>query len=235
MNLPVLRMALWEPLESASAYSWVHAHSAMSPMQIQTVGFISHLWKKSIFGPFIVIAPLSTLTNWESEFKKWAPSVPVLLYHGSKQERQKMRSSKMPKSKCLHNLTQTKSWLHGLHCSLSGYILVAEETLNLSPDVVQACQGQPLPYFCNLQSWRLLLFLESLLNCQCHHVSRPVSLLASRLPSNSVQQTSGRHRQGSCISVAWMVQAEIRSSLSSSPPLRLCWRMPSSSRSTAGR
>ena len=67
-------------------------------MQIQTVGFVSHLWKKAIQGPFIVIAPLSTLTNWESEFKKWAPSVPVLLYHGSKPERQKMRTANMSRS-----------------------------------------------------------------------------------------------------------------------------------------
>ena len=67
-------------------------------VQIQTVGFITHLWKKLIHGPFLVIAPLSTLTNWEAEFKKWAPSVPALLYHGNKQERQKMRSSKMPRS-----------------------------------------------------------------------------------------------------------------------------------------
>ena len=71
-------------------------------LQIQTVGFLSHLWKKSICGPFIVVAPLSTLTNWESEFKKWAPSVPVVLYHGSKQERQKMRTKHMPKSELLH-------------------------------------------------------------------------------------------------------------------------------------
>ncbi len=82
---------LGAPPLSTSSYYFVF-------VQIQTIGFISHLWKKTIYGPFIVIAPLSTLTNWEAEFQKFAPTVPVLLYHGNKQERQKMRSSKMTKS-----------------------------------------------------------------------------------------------------------------------------------------
>ena len=42
-------------------------------------------------GPFIVAGPLATLTNWLNEFKKWLPSCPVVLYHGSKQEREELR------------------------------------------------------------------------------------------------------------------------------------------------
>merc|ERR1719359_493194 len=31
---------------------------------VQTIGFISHLWSKGVKGPFLVVAPLSTLGNW---------------------------------------------------------------------------------------------------------------------------------------------------------------------------
>jgi ATP-dependent DNA helicase len=42
-------------------------------------------------GPFMVVVPLSTITNWQREFNRWAPAVDVLLYHGSKEEREAMR------------------------------------------------------------------------------------------------------------------------------------------------
>jgi hypothetical protein len=44
----------------------------------------------------MVLGPLSTLTNWVAEFERWAPGFPVVLYHGSKQERQAIRSKSMP-------------------------------------------------------------------------------------------------------------------------------------------
>jgi ATP-dependent DNA helicase len=43
----------------------------------------------------LIAGPLSVLTNWVHEFHKWVPSCPTLLYHGSKQERQRLRQSKM--------------------------------------------------------------------------------------------------------------------------------------------
>lgn len=54
---------------------------------IQTVAFLAHLWSKGVQGPFLVVAPLSTLANWVAEVSRWAPSLPVLLYHGSKPDR----------------------------------------------------------------------------------------------------------------------------------------------------
>ena len=41
-------------------------------------------------GPFLIAAPLCTLPNWINEFKKWLPSLPVILYHGTKEERAKI-------------------------------------------------------------------------------------------------------------------------------------------------
>ena len=58
---------------------------------VQAISFIAHLYGQKVKGPFIVVVPLSTITNWQREFKRWAPSVDVLLYHGSKEDRQAMR------------------------------------------------------------------------------------------------------------------------------------------------
>ena len=55
-----------------------------------TIFFSKHLSFLTL-GPFIVAGPLATLTNWVNEFKKWLPSCPVVLYHGSKLEREEIR------------------------------------------------------------------------------------------------------------------------------------------------
>ena len=55
---------------------------------IQTISLITFLIeKKKQHGPFLVIVPLSTLTNWTLEFEKWAPSVSKLVYKGPPQVR----------------------------------------------------------------------------------------------------------------------------------------------------
>lgn len=48
----------------------------------------------------MIIGPLSTLSNWVAEFERWCPTIPVILYHGSRAERQKLRTSRMPTGKC---------------------------------------------------------------------------------------------------------------------------------------
>ena len=50
-------------------------------------------------GPFLIIVPLSTLSNWQLEFQKWAPSVVVCAYRGTpvvrKQFAAQVKSNKM--------------------------------------------------------------------------------------------------------------------------------------------
>ncbi|PWN52206.1 hypothetical protein IE53DRAFT_367396 [Violaceomyces palustris] len=51
---------------------------------IQTISLITFLIEhKKQAGPYLVIVPLSTLTNWVNEFGKWAPSVETLIYKGT--------------------------------------------------------------------------------------------------------------------------------------------------------
>lgn len=55
---------------------------------IQTISLISHLMEsKGQNGPFLVIVPLSTMTNWGLEFEKWAPSIIKVEYKGAPGQR----------------------------------------------------------------------------------------------------------------------------------------------------
>uniref|UniRef100_A0A7S0RU61 Uncharacterized protein n=1 Tax=Chlamydomonas leiostraca TaxID=1034604 RepID=A0A7S0RU61_9CHLO len=62
---------------------------------VQTIGFISYLRSRDIHAPFLVLGPLSTLGNWLNEFKRFLPSCPAIMYHGSKQEREELRATKL--------------------------------------------------------------------------------------------------------------------------------------------
>jgi ATP-dependent DNA helicase len=58
---------------------------------LQVIAFLAHLWEKRVRGPFLVVAPLSTIGNWQREFARFAPDVPVVLYHGTRDERAALR------------------------------------------------------------------------------------------------------------------------------------------------
>ncbi|TRY55505.1 hypothetical protein DNTS_004150, partial [Danionella cerebrum] len=54
---------------------------------IQCIAHIAMMVERKVPGPFLVVAPLSTLPNWISEFKRFTPDVSVMLYHGNPKER----------------------------------------------------------------------------------------------------------------------------------------------------
>ncbi|XP_011301308.1 lymphocyte-specific helicase-like [Fopius arisanus] len=54
---------------------------------IQVIAMIAHLLEKRQAGPFLIIAPLSTIPNWLMEFERFAPKIPVVLLYGTSQER----------------------------------------------------------------------------------------------------------------------------------------------------
>lgn len=63
---------------------------------IQTISLIALLREQENYlGPHLIVAPLSTLSNWIEEFKKWTPDVPVLLYHGTPGKRQELRRTRI--------------------------------------------------------------------------------------------------------------------------------------------
>jgi len=62
---------------------------------IQVIALLAYLKEKEIHGPFLIVSPLSTLSNWVAEIRKFAPSLPVVLYHGVIEERANIRKRKM--------------------------------------------------------------------------------------------------------------------------------------------
>eukprot|EP00493_Phyllostaurus_siculus_P026999 UN27345 len=60
---------------------------------IQSLSFIEHLCRNNnIIGPYLIVAPLSTLSHWENEIRQWT-TLNVLLYHdvGGNKGRQRIR------------------------------------------------------------------------------------------------------------------------------------------------
>jgi chromodomain-helicase-DNA-binding protein 1 len=59
---------------------------------IQSVSYLSYLYhQQQQYGPFLVVVPLSTITAWQMQFKKWAPDLNVICYMGSGPAREIIR------------------------------------------------------------------------------------------------------------------------------------------------
>ncbi|XP_059480761.1 chromatin-remodeling ATPase INO80 [Neocloeon triangulifer] len=59
---------------------------------VQAIAFLCHIAEKySIWGPFLVISPASTLHNWQQEFARFVPKFKVIPYWGNPQERRILR------------------------------------------------------------------------------------------------------------------------------------------------
>uniref|UniRef100_A0A8C2TR73 Chromodomain helicase DNA binding protein 9 n=1 Tax=Coturnix japonica TaxID=93934 RepID=A0A8C2TR73_COTJA len=61
---------------------------------IQSITFLYEILLSGIRGPFLIIAPLSTITNWEREFRTWT-DLNVVVYHGSMISRQMIQQYEM--------------------------------------------------------------------------------------------------------------------------------------------
>lgn len=57
---------------------------------IQSIGFLQSVQsipQVNVRGPFLIVAPLSLVSQWESESKEWAPDMNVVVYHGNSDAR----------------------------------------------------------------------------------------------------------------------------------------------------
>jgi ATP-dependent DNA helicase len=72
-------------------YCWARRAHDSQGKTLQTIAFLAHLRDLGIWGPFLIVSPLSVLHNWISEFAKFAPSIPVCMYHGTQDERAELR------------------------------------------------------------------------------------------------------------------------------------------------
>eukprot|EP00794_Sanderia_malayensis_P009568 gene9568-10557_t len=59
---------------------------------IQTICFLSHLFHGyDLYGPFLVVVPLSTMAAWQKEFQLWAPDINIVVYIGDVNSRTKIQ------------------------------------------------------------------------------------------------------------------------------------------------
>lgn len=63
---------------------------------IAFLGFLRHVL--GVNGPYIIIAPKSTVDNWRREFERWTPEVSIALLQGSKDERYEMINERLLKA-----------------------------------------------------------------------------------------------------------------------------------------
>lgn len=55
---------------------------------LQSVSMLGYLQnEQQIQGPFLVVVPLSVVTNWVKEFRKWLPDMNIVVYVGNRASR----------------------------------------------------------------------------------------------------------------------------------------------------
>ncbi|XP_030476827.2 CHD3-type chromatin-remodeling factor PICKLE isoform X2 [Syzygium oleosum] len=107
---------------------------------IQSIAFLASLFEENLY-PFLVVAPLSTLRNWEREFATWAPQLNVVMYVGSAQARTMIRdyefyfpkSKKLKKKKSGQLVSETKQDRIKFDVLLTSYEMINLDTASLKP------------------------------------------------------------------------------------------------------
>uniref|UniRef100_A0A087X3A5 Uncharacterized protein n=1 Tax=Poecilia formosa TaxID=48698 RepID=A0A087X3A5_POEFO len=86
------------------AHSWNRGNSCILADEmglgktIQTISFLNYLFHEhQLYGPFLLVVPLSTLTSWQREILLWAPRMNVVVYLGDINSR---------------NMIRTHEWMH---------------------------------------------------------------------------------------------------------------------------
>ncbi|KAK5128581.1 hypothetical protein LTR08_004065 [Meristemomyces frigidus] len=89
---------------------------------VQSISVMAYLAEvHDIWGPFLVIAPASTLHNWQQEIARFVPSIKVLPYWGSAKDRKVLRKFWDRK-----HITYTKD--SPFHVLVTSYQLVVQDT-----------------------------------------------------------------------------------------------------------
>ncbi|XP_042079470.1 chromodomain-helicase-DNA-binding protein 1 [Haplochromis burtoni] len=86
------------------AHSWCKSNSCILADEmglgktIQTICFLNYQFNEhQLYGPFLLVVPLSTLTSWQREIHLWAPQMNVVVYLGDISSR---------------NMIRTHEWMH---------------------------------------------------------------------------------------------------------------------------
>ncbi|KAJ1208478.1 hypothetical protein NDU88_003863, partial [Pleurodeles waltl] len=120
------------------AHSWCKGNSCILADEmglgktIQTISFLNYLFNEhQLYGPFLLVVPLSTLTSWQREIQIWAPQMNAVVYLGDISSRNVIRTHEwmhMPTRRLKFNIILTtyeillkdKSFLGGLSWAFIG-------------------------------------------------------------------------------------------------------------------
>uniref|UniRef100_A0A9J8A574 Chromodomain helicase DNA binding protein 6 n=1 Tax=Cyprinus carpio carpio TaxID=630221 RepID=A0A9J8A574_CYPCA len=80
---------------------------------IQSITFLYEIFLMGLRGPFLIIAPLSTITNWEREFRTWT-EMNAIVYHGSQISRQMIQQYEMYHRDEQGNIVSGQFKFHGI-------------------------------------------------------------------------------------------------------------------------
>ena len=59
---------------------------------VQSISFMSYLFNSmQVYGPFLIVVPLSTIGSWQREFGRWAPEINMICYTGDSESRKVIR------------------------------------------------------------------------------------------------------------------------------------------------
>jgi SWI/SNF-related matrix-associated actin-dependent regulator of chromatin subfamily A member 5 len=57
------------------------------------LSLFAYLREKGVPGPFLVICPLSVLSPWMNEIKRWTPTFTSIRFHANMPERERLKQS----------------------------------------------------------------------------------------------------------------------------------------------
>ena len=87
---------------------------------IQTIALLCYIMEnKHNEGPFLIIAPLATISNWVIEFNRWAPGIKIVVYKGPPAERRQLAN-------------QIKQEKHKYNAVLTTYEYIMKDKYNLN-------------------------------------------------------------------------------------------------------
>ena len=87
---------------------------------IQTIALLCYIMEnKHNEGPFLIIAPLATISNWVIEFDRWAPGIKIVVYKGAPAERRQLAA-------------QIKQEKHKYNAVLTTYEYIMKDKYNLN-------------------------------------------------------------------------------------------------------
>lgn len=122
-------------------FSWYNGNNCLLADEmglgktIQSLAFLDGIFKYGIRGPFLVIAPLSTIPNWQREFELWS-DMNVIVYHGSQISRNMLAEYEMyykdDKGQRMQNVFK-------FHVLITTYECVIADILELSEIKWRAC------------------------------------------------------------------------------------------------